>query len=389
MPTKSTASAATYPDALPPLLSADRIRERLAKIFPEGTPQREHIIKPITAKAVFAALYVGAVAPRKVAASITEGTEDSQHPDADQSPAEPSEPIWMALRHLYRMTDAIANKDDVSSRIAFYLHVPRSSEASWYADNSRETGRDEGVRQGLIPLNAMVKRTDIMTNSMKGRYALHPDFATLLDPHLEADVLAQRIQDWRAIYLTPAALMRAALADQIEGKTVTVNHPQGGSTVLPYGGSPELTKAVVEEFSKRFLKQPAVVWISDSAKKIFIDDILNRTLKIDLDHATLLPDVILVDMVGPKIKIVFVEVVYSDGAITDQRREQFLGLLAKSSGGWTPEDAMFVTAYNDRQSRPVTKALRELAWDSFAWFKSEPDHLVQMHNGNPRLLASL
>ena len=343
----------------------------------------------MTAKVVFSTLYIGAVAPLEVAEAVGEGDEGKDGSADPGAFTDAPSSRWMAPRHLYRMRDSLAAQSDIPTRIGFYRQVPRSSDESWYADNSREGGRDEGVRQGLIPLNAMVKRTDVSTTSMEGRYALHPDFAALLDPRLKEDALAEAIQKWREVYLTTSALMRAALAGQVEGKTVTVTHPQGGSTVLPFGESPEITKAVVEEFGKRFLKQPAVVWISDSAKKIFSDDLLNKTLKISLDVATLLPDIIMVDMARPNVKFVFVEVVSSDGPVTEQRKGQLLELLANSPAGWKPEDAMFVTAYKDRQSRPVAKSLRELAWGTFAWFMSEPDHLVQLHAGPPRKLSSL
>ncbi len=234
----------------------------------------------------------------------------------------------------------------------------------------------------------MVKRTDVDTTSSKGRYALHPDFAALLDPALTGHALTIAVNGWQATYLDAAARARAALATSLGGNIVTVNHPQGGATVLPFGESPEITKAVVEEFSRRFLKQPALVWMSDSTKKIFSDDKLNDVLKITLDVATLLPDVILVDMSPPKLKLVFVEVVSTDGAITEQRKQQFLKLLSESPVGYQPGDALFVTAYADRGARPVAKAMRELAWDTFAWFKSEPDYVVQFRRAHPPVALS-
>ena len=50
---------------------------------------------------------------------------------------------------------------------------------------------------------------------------------------------------------------------------------------------------------------------------------------------------------------------------------------------------VFVTAYRDRGAKPVPKAIRELAWGSFAWFMSEPDNLVQLHDAPPRQLKGL
>ena len=348
--------------SFPPLLPVEEIRNRLLAIFPDGIPNRQHIIKPNTARVVFCSLYIGAV----------EGTDR-----------------WFAPRHLYRMTPELSVVSDPDVRLAFYTKVPRSSEASWYADNSREGARDEGVRQGLIPLNAMVKRQGVDTTSSKGRYALHPDFAALFDPALTGAALNAAIANWQGSYLTGAARARAALAGTMDDEGITVHHPQGGSTVLPPGESPLITKAVVEEFARRFLTKPAVVWISDSAVKKFSDDKLNQVLMIKLDVASLLPDVVLVDLVKPSLKLVFVEIVSSDGAVTEQRKAGILELLAASPMGYTPEDAVFVTAYRDRGAKPVPKAIRELAWGSFAWFMSEPDNLVQLHDGPPRQLEGL
>ena len=50
---------------------------------------------------------------------------------------------------------------------------------------------------------------------------------------------------------------------------------------------------------------------------------------------------------------------------------------------------MFVTAYRDRGARPAARAVQALAWGSFAWFMSEPDRLMQLHDGPPRLLKML
>lgn len=350
------------PDSFPPLLPVGAISQRLATIFPKGIPNREHIVKLNTARVIFSSLYIGAV----------EGVDR-----------------WFASRHLYRMTDAQAAVADPAVRLAFYRRVPKSSVESWYADNSREGARDEGVRQGLLPLNAMVKRQGVDTTSSTGRYALHPDFVALFNPALIGESLQATIEVWQAIYLTGAARARAALAGSMDDEGVVVSHPQGGSTLLPPGESPRITKAVIEEFSKRFLAKPAVVWISDSAVKRFSDDRLAQVLQIKLDIASLLPDVILVDRASAKLKLVFVEVVASDGPVTEQRKQGILKLLADSPMGYLPQDAIFVTAYRDRSASPVPKALRQLAWGSFAWFMSEPDHLVQLHDGPPRLINGL
>jgi hypothetical protein len=358
--------AAVSRPALPPLLPVGEIEARLKLIFPAGTPNREYIVRKYTVRTVFACLYIGAIAGQE---------------------------RWLAPRHVYRMRDSLAEIEDPQARMAFYKKPPPSQHGVWYADNSREGARDEGVRRGLIPLNAMVTAPDIMGTSSKGRYALSAEFAALLDPALNGRALQSAAQDWGALYLSPAARARAALLQGMDDGAVEIKHPQGGSTVLPGGESPSMTKAAVEVFAALFLTKPALVWISDSRRKYFHDDRLVKVLDLKIDAARLLPDLILVDTEPAgrkgKLLIIFVEIVFTDGAIDEGRKQQLLELLARSSHGYNEDDAAFVTVYSDRGAPPAAKAPRELAWGSFALFVSEPEKLVQFHGGKPRSLSAL
>jgi hypothetical protein len=347
---------------LPPLLPVEEIEKRLAVVF----PAREYIMRLNTVRTIFAALYIGAI----------EG--------ADR---------WLAPRHIYRMRPELAAIENAETRLAYYNKVPPSGTGVWYADNSREGARDEGVRRGLIPLNAMVVLPGVSTTSSKGRYALSASFAPLFDPGLAGDELGAAAANWRRTYLSGAALARAALVQDMDAEGVEVFLPQGGSLLLPPGDSPRMTKHVVEVFAKIFLAKPAVVWISDSREKLFRDDRLVRAMQIELDAARVLPDIILVDLEPPQrvgsLLVVFVEVVFSDGSVDEGRRAQLWNLLASSPRNYAPEDAAFVSVYTDRAARAASRAIRELAWGSFAWFVLEPEHLVQFRDSPPRTLPSL
>ncbi len=50
-----------------------------------------------------------------------------------------------------------------------------------------------------------------------------------------------------------------------------------------------------------------------------------------------------------------------------------------------------VTAYRDRDSAGFKKTISGLAWNSFAWFVSEPENILILRNGgeSPALLTSL
>lgn len=70
----------------------------------------------------------------------------------------------------------------------------------------------------------------------------------------------------------------------------------------------------------------------------------------------------------------FVEVVATDGAVTAERKKARLRIA--TDAGFVPEQVAFVTAYGDRASAGFKKTVSRLAWGSFAWFASEPDHLI-------------
>ncbi len=361
---------------LPALIPWQDVHARLLVIFPEGTPDRGYLIREMTARTIFTALYVGAVA------------------GAD---------LWIAPRHVVRMSDAQAAQHGGDARAGYYAVMSAANSPSpdgrWYADNTREPIRDEVIRNGLVPVNAIVELAGVPTTSPKGRYALQADFAALFLPGLSGAALETAAAEWRKRNLSPGALARAALvrsSASTSSANITVQCPGGPSVILPPGPSPIITKAVVEIFAPTFLGNPRVAWISDSAnKRPFRDTTLEKALGITLDAATLLPDVVLVDLDPPgragEVLIVFVEVVASDGPVTEQRQRALLDLIASAPRAYRPEDAAFVTAYMDRGKDEARRTMPALAWRSFAWFVSEPDKLVQMHDGSTaaRKLAAL
>lgn len=352
------------------------VHERLRLIFPEGTPERQYLVREATARTVFVALYVGAI------------------DGADR---------WIAPRHVVRMSDAQAGQRDEADRIAYYEAMSRAKAPSppgrWYAENTREPLRDEVIRQGLVPANAMIERRGLPTTSPLGRYALRQEFAALFDPGLREAALPAAVEAWRLKNLSPAALARAALtrtSAATHSGNISIQFPSGPSIMLPPGPSQQIMKAVIEVFAPAFLGDPRVAWVSDSAtKRPYRDAPLEHALQIKLDAAALLPDLVLVDLAPPGrsggILLVFVEVVASDGPVTEQRKQALLQMIGSSKRRYPPEDAAFVTAYLDRAAAPARRTLPSLAWRSFAWFASEPGKLLQLHDESTasRKLAEL
>jgi hypothetical protein len=256
----------------------------------------------------------------------------------------------------------------------------------WYADNSREPIRDETLRDGLIRVGAVAVRAGLATTSGKPRYALKTSFAALFDPDLQGPALAAAITEWQQENLTASARMRIEILRQrvVAGdEGVLVTFPNRETRLMAPGDSALIAKAVVEQFAPRYLQQPGVLWLSESRAKVVLrDDALANSLGLVIDPQRNLPDLILVD-VGPQDPLlVFVEVVATDGAMTTARRQAMLEIAI--GAGFREERVAFLTAYWDRSAAAFKKTVEALAWRSFAWFASEPDHIVVLRDGSAR-----
>lgn len=339
---------------LPPLLEVEEIRARLQVIFPEGTPERSKCTGLAAARTIYVMLYVGAI-------------ENGE---------------WLAPKYVYRMGNSQASRTSDADRTAYLTAVkkPGTPEPSdrWYRENTRESIRDEALKQGLVPIGAVLTNPEVPTTSSKGRYVLRADFAALFDPGLAAEGFGEAASAWRGKYLSPAALATVKvlqIAASGAKSKVSVTLPNGEGRTMAPGLSSVITKAVIEVFAPRFLVNPAVPWISESGRKVVErDDKLLKALGIRISPERVLPDVILADTRNGGLLWVFVEAVATDGPIHTERRAQLLKLL--TDAGFGAEHAAFLTAFRNREHQAFKKAVANLAWGSFAWCLSEPEHLI-------------
>ena len=146
------------------------------------------------------------------------------------------------------------------------------------------------------------------------------------------------------------------------------------------GPSSVISKAVVEEFAPRFLEKPAVIWFSESRNHVVKrDDDLAKAIGLTIEANRNLPDLILADLGPLEPLLVFVEVVASAGPVSEARRDALMAIATE--GGFGEGQVGFLTAYADRDDAAFKWSVSELAWCSFAWFASEPDHVVVLHRG--------
>jgi len=353
---------------IPPYVTRELIHERLPVIFPEGTPNRNYCIREMAASTIFTMLYVGAVQGRDV---------------------------YIGPVHVYRMTREQAAQADEDDRIAYSLNAvkkgfqPKGSR--WYADNTREPIRDETLREGLVPTGAIITLSNLPTTSSKPRYALQKEFSDLFNPDVTESDFFAAVKHWQERNLSASARTRISLAGRSSRAStgrVLVTFPNGEARNLSAGPSSDISKAVVEVFAPAFLLEPSVLWLSTSdAKVAYLDDAIASTIGLNIKADKDLPDIILVDLGKREPLIIFVEVVATDGAVTDRRQTAIFELT--DAAGFKRDQITFVTAYHDRQSAGFKKTMSAIAWDSFAWFLSEPDKLIHFKDGVAKIAEIL
>ncbi|WP_207209758.1 BsuBI/PstI family type II restriction endonuclease [Flavobacterium beibuense] len=353
---------------LPPYISRDLILERLPIIFPEGTANRNYVTRTMAASTIFTMLYIGAV-------------------DGNS--------IYAGPKHVYRMTEEQAVLQSNAERLTYGREALKKGTqvegTRWYADNTREPIRDETLREGLQQVGAVLVLQSVATTSSRPRYALQREFSELFDPGLTGEALTDAITNWQEQNLTANARLRISLARRTSGSGdnhVLVRFPNGEARRLSTGASSDISKAVIEVFASSFLENPAVLWLSTSDAKVpYLDESLANDIGLRIQPDRDLPDIILADVRHGNTILIFVEVVATDGAITQRRKDAIYALT--DAAGFMREHIAFLTAYHDRQKAGFKKTIIDLAWGSFVWFVSEPDKIVHFREGDAMTLTDM
>lgn len=340
------------------LLTVNQVQERLGALFPAEFPDRTILVGIMAARVVFVALYGGFIEGSKTYFRPSTVTDFSDEQAALTSDAERA--AWAAICH--------KNK-----------HKPLGQ--LWYKKGTREPIRDDLIRIRFMPMNAVLKLEGYSVTHPSPIYSLSADFAALFDPALTGAPLEAALEAWRAAHLDPMTLKRMALlATGIKGKTGDVDiilPTTGKSLQLTAGEASIITKGVCEVFSQNIFKEPVVVHVSSSDKKVFPElAALAKTMGLVFDPKVELPDVVIADVSRSKLHIAFVEVVHSDGVVHAHRAAALLKLAADA--GIPPEHVLLATAFEDRSADAFRKRFSELAVGSFVWFRTEPDMVMHL-----------
>jgi len=362
--------------ALPPVVTRPFVAGRLNLIFPASAIDPA-AYSPIATAAVAAMLYMG---------TVVEDDGDI----AAVAVARPSMCLWMS--------DAVLTHHGDSARRAYVetaLHSRKRHEefvrslgevfAPWYGDNSRETLRDETFAE-WERVGAIRSDPAVPTTSPRPRWALTTSFASLFDPALAGEAFGAAVEAWQEEHLGPGAMVRIHAAAKVAKSTVAVNVtlPDGSVRRLAPGESSEILRGVVEHWAVQRFEQPVVLAISEPGDKVHLaEGALLKSLGITMSPGGALPDVVIADVANHPVKFWLIEVVATDGAVTDARK---VALLAWASENGIPHGhCEFLSAFVSRRAPPARKRLPDLAEGTYAWFLDEPGlELAWYELGSPK-----
>jgi hypothetical protein len=254
-----------------------------------------------------------------------------------------------------------------SLRIHDMMQEMKSRYGRTYAENTRETVRRQVIHQfeqaRIVDRNP--DEPGLATNSPRTHYAL-------------SDIAIRTIRqfntaNWEAA-LTEFLDTQESLTAMYERKRQLELIPlsyQGQEYHLSPGKHNQLQVAIIEEFGPRFAPGAKLLYLGDTAKKLFlIDEDALSDLNIPFSQHDKLPDVILFDQ--DRKWLYLIEAVTSHGPVTPKRRVELDDMLKDGPAG-----LIYVSAFPDFVT--FRNFLSEIAWETEVWLSEMPDHMIHFN----------
>ena len=173
-------------EPLPVLVVVDEVQRRLDAIFPASFPDRSLLVGRMAAHVVFVFLYGGFVEGRG---------------------------RWLRPSLVYFFTAEQARCSANAQRQAWlktaFKPGHRPSGKRWYADNSRESIRDDLMRGRLLAMGIIGRKEGVATTSSAPVYFLRAAFAALFDPALNGQSMPTAFTAWRTTHLSSSTIKRS------------------------------------------------------------------------------------------------------------------------------------------------------------------------------------
>ncbi len=237
-----------------------------------------------------------------------------------------------------------------------------------YAPNTRETIRRQSMHQFVDAGLALYNPDDPSraVNSPRAAYQIAPEALALVQTY--------GTDSWPAnleVYLGARDTLAARYANEREQARLPVRVREGQEIHLSAGEHSELIKAIVEDFSSRFVPGGKLVYVGDTGDKVgYFDEELLASLGVTVDPHGKMPDAIIYD--AERNWLVLAEAVTSHGPVDGKRRDELKHLFGGATAG-----LVYVTAFPTRAV--MARYLPVVAWETEVWVSEAPSHLVHFN----------
>lgn len=237
-----------------------------------------------------------------------------------------------------------------------------------YAPNTRETFRRQSMHQfieaGICRYNP--DKPDRPVNSPAAAYQIEPTLLGVLRT-FGTHEYTRRLAEYFGVRQT----LTQKYAAEREMIRIPVRLNDGQEIRLSAGEHSELIRAIVEEFSARYVPNGELVYVGDTGDKHgYFDSKLLKGLGVNLDDHGKFPDVVI--YYPEKNWLLLIESVTSHGPVDSKRHDELKKLFGISSAG-----LVFVSAFPDR--KVFLKYLDSIAWETEVWIANAPSHMIHFN----------
>jgi type II restriction enzyme len=239
-----------------------------------------------------------------------------------------------------------------------------------YAPNTRETFRRQVLHQFVQGRIADYNpdEPDLPTNSPRAHYAISEAALAVIRSFDTPDYKYQV----SGFIKSQGALVKVYEKDRV-AQAVPVTLPSGEKFKLSPGKHNELQAAIIKVFAPRFLKEPKVLYLGDTAdKNLFIDLPSFVLLNVSVSDHDKLPDVVLLD--SSRDWLFLIEAVTSHGPMNPKRVFELEEMFKDSKCG-----KVFVSAFPDFAE--FKQHSKDIAWETEVWIADAPAHMIH-YNGD-------
>lgn len=255
----------------------------------------------------------------------------------------------------------------VTKGIMFFMKEHYDHE---YAPNSRETVRrnvlHQFVQAGIASYNP--DNPKLPTNSPNAHYAITSDVLKVVKSY-NSDDFNTKV----SLFINKIGSLKEIYNKTKQMNKVSVKLPDDSTWTLSPGRHNKLQAEIIEEFASRFVKEPEVLYLGDTAKKTLI---LNKTFFSDnnviLNEHSKLPDIIIHDKL--KNWLFLIEAVTSHGPMSPKRIVEIEQLFKTCTMG-----KVYISAFLTFSD--YKKYSTSIAWETEIWIAEAPEHMIH-YNGD-------